>query len=130
MRRLAALFTLAILVSHVTNTAAAEPQRFVGFVTKVIDADSLRIAGSGPDIRLWGVDGPEWNQVGGPEGHELLQLIADGQVIACVAIDRSRGRINARCFLPSGIEINRQVIEHGPATEYCHFSRNAYGTCR
>ena len=131
MTRAAALFT-ALAIAAAGNATAQEPLPVhTGRVVQVIDGDSLRLENLVPDVRLWGVDAPEWNDPMGPLATIRLDRVAGGRWVACAEMDRDRyGRVVARCHLDGTREVNRMVIEQGPATEYCRFSRNAYGTCR
>ena len=130
MRLLAALSTLAVLTA--TPVVAQEQKPIhTGRVVQVIDGDSLRLENLVPDVRLWGVDAPEWNDHDGPLATIRLDRIAGGRWVACAEMDHDRyRRIVARCHLDGEREVNRMVIERGPAVEYCRFSKNAYGTCR
>ena len=128
MRRLAALLALAALAA--APAAGQQRQIHAGRVVQTIDGDSLRLENLVPDVRLWGVDAPEWNDAMGPLATIRLDRIAGGQWVACVEMDRDRhGRIVARCHLDGEREVNRLAIEQGPAVEYCRYSRGAYGTC-
>ncbi|MCB1492721.1 MAG: thermonuclease family protein [Rhodobiaceae bacterium] len=61
---------------------------------------------------------------------DRMVRIAQDKIVTCRVTDRDRyGRTVARCTLPSGRDIGYELITDGFAREYCHFSRNFYGTC-
>lgn len=103
------------------------PEIVSGRVSYVVDGDSLYVAGHKPQIRLWGVDAPEQGRTGHKAATDYLFLITQGQPVTCQIVDRDRyGRTVARCFLPDGREINRQMIESRKAKEYRLFSKGFY----
>jgi len=83
--RIAITITLLLLLAV---SAMAEEAH----VLKVIDGDSLRIElrGLQMDLRLLGIDAPEYNQPGGPEATEFVKAwIAQGGTID-LEYDRKR----------------------------------------
>jgi endonuclease YncB( thermonuclease family) len=89
---------LASILLLTAPTAHAEPVR-------VIDGDSLEVAGE--DIRLWGIDAVEGNQICQRNGHAwrcgddatlALQTLVDQGEVACTEVDTDRyGRTVATC---------------------------------
>jgi len=101
---------------------------FEGRAVRVVDGDTLRIAGIGAPVRLWGVDAPERNERGGPEATALLRREALGHALACkeMAVDRYQ-RIVARCLrADTGEDISERMIESGLADEYMHYTGGFY----
>ena len=102
-------------------------------VSRVVDGDSLYLAGQQRQIRLWGVDAPERNKPGYWSARRVLNNLTNNQRVSCFPKELDRfGRIVSRCFLSedrSGVELNRQLLERGVAREYCYFSRGFYGFC-
>ena len=102
-------------------------------VGRVVDGDSLYLAGQQRQIRLWGVDAPERNKPGYWSARRALNNLTNNQRLSCFPKELDRyGRIVSRCFLSgdqSGVELNRQLLERGVAKEYCYFSRGFYGFC-
>lgn len=99
---------------------------------RVVDGDSLYIAGSDTQIRLWGVDAPERDEHGYQRAKDSLRKLALGKYLRCVQQDIDKyGRVVARCYRKNdNRELNRVQIESGVADEYCHFTRGYYGHCR
>ena len=103
---------------------------FTGRVTRIVDGDTFWVASQNASIRVWGLDAPETDQLGGSAATgELARLIAD-QTLQCRQRDIDRyGRIVGQCFLANGRDITAAMIASGTAQEYCRFSGNYYRTC-
>lgn len=114
-------------------TSHSAPPRdidFSGRVTRIVDGDTLWISGQDERIRVWGLDAPETNRVGGAVATAAIMRLVSGRVLHCRQRDIDRfGRSVGQCFLPDGRDITREMIGSGTATEFCRFSRNYYGTC-
>jgi endonuclease YncB( thermonuclease family) len=92
---------------------------------RVIDGDSLKIAGR--DIRLFGIDAPEYLQTCmragrawpcGREAAEALRLAAAGREVVCRARDLDRyGRTVAICQA-GGVDLGAAMIKGGLAVAY------------
>lgn len=99
-------------------------------VSKVLDGDTFTLKGQSRRIRVWGLDAPEWNHVGGSASTAMMRKLITGMALHCKVRDMDRyGRFVAQCFLPDGRDIAAEMIRAGVATEYCRFSRGYYGTC-
>ncbi len=93
------------------------------------DGDSLEL--NGTEVRLHGIDAPEYNQsCGSPEGEyncgreagEALAGLLRGQTISCQVIDRdSYGRAVSVCR-NGNLEINREMVRRGWAVAYLRHS--------
>ena len=126
---IAALGGAACLPETTPDISTDDQIHVSGAVTRVVDGDSLYIASVATQIRLFGVDAPERDEDGYAEATKVLKSVALGEHTTCRVIEHDRyGRIIGRCTV-NGVEINRHVIHNGPATEYCRYSKNAYGTC-
>jgi endonuclease YncB( thermonuclease family) len=102
-------------------------QEFTARVVRVVDGDSLYLQGRRAQIRLWGVDAPEYDQQGGSEATALLTALALGKMVRCRMMDTDHyGRTVARLFLADGQEINRLMIKSGKAREYRRFTKGFY----
>ena len=100
-----------------------------GRVVRVVDGDSIYLAGVDKQIRLFGVDAPERDEPLYAEAKEYLNELVYNQTLQCTIVEYDKyERIIGRCFL-DGTEINERLIKNGPSTEYCRFSKNFYGTC-
>lgn len=99
-------------------------------VERVVDGDTLYLAGEKRRIRLFGVDAPERGEPGFDAARADLERLVADERLRCdvVAIDRY-DRPVARCRLDDGREINRALIGTPHVREYCRFSGGLYGGC-
>lgn len=106
------------------------PAPFESAVVRVVDGDGIMVEGDARQIRLWGVDAPEPDTAQGPVATKTLSDLVTGKHVRIEPrnIDQY-GRVVSRVYVGE-VEINRKLIETGPATEYCRYSKNAYGTCK
>ncbi|WP_296720705.1 thermonuclease family protein [Erythrobacter sp.] len=92
---------------------------------EVIDGDSLRVGGT--EVRLFGVDAPEFTQTcfsnGSPVAcgvmaKEALEGLIGGATLACIAQDTDTyGRTVARCST-SGVDVGDALVASGWATAF------------
>ena len=122
-------FAIAIGLTAAATLAAASP--LISGLAIARDGDSLRIGRD--EIRLFGIDAPEWEQTctrdgkswpcGEAAAQELGRLVT-GRELSCIAIDKDEhGRAVARCNL-LGKDINAAMVESGHAIAYRHYSTN------
>jgi endonuclease YncB( thermonuclease family) len=106
--------------------AAAEP--FSG-LAQAKDGDSLMVGQR--EVRLFGIDAPEWSQnctragkpwaCGQAAAGQLSKLVT-GKQVRCVAVDTDvHGRTVARCTVGT-VDVNRQMVSNGYAIAYRHYS--------
>lgn len=123
----------AITAITVLTANAAELPRPTG-PAQVIDGDGLFV--DAREIRLFGIDAPEWNQrchdgqpCGGLAKAYLESLVA-GKTIACQGIEWIRGRrgrrLLARCFV-EGRDLSAEMVRAGWARPYLKYSREYEG---
>jgi micrococcal nuclease len=113
-----------------TRNSATHAGRHSGTVTRIIDGDTFIASFSDRPVRIWGLDAPERNQAGGAAATAELTRMAAGRLVVCEIRDIDRyNRLVGQCILPGGVDITAAMIRAGVAREYCHFSRNYYGTC-
>ena len=91
----------------------------------VIDGDSLVI--NKTEIRLFGVDAPEFNH---PYGNKakwaLLRLCQGHRIRAEVDHIDAHGRTVARCYLPCGSDISELMVKQGLAIDWPKYSGGIY----
>jgi micrococcal nuclease len=116
--------------SNLVPQASEGGINFSGSVFKIIDGDTFSLRGHTSKIRVWGLDAPEMNTSLGRRSKEEMHRLIDGKTLKCERKDiDTYGRTVARCTLPNGADIAREMINSGVAKEYCYYSRNAYGNC-
>ena len=96
---------------------------FDGFIERVVDGDSLHLHGQPVQIRLWGLDAPEWDTPAGPAATAALTRLALGKHPVCDDMGRDRyQRILGRCYLPDGRALTAAMIETGTAQEFWRYT--------
>lgn len=122
-------FILAIVDRLPAKTVEQGPS-IAGVVKRVVDGDSLYVAGLETQVRLFGVDAPERDDPGYSEAKVTLTRLVLNNSVSCKQVDEDRfNRVVARCFLPDGTEVNQAMIDSGTAREYCRYSKGLYGMC-
>lgn len=104
---------------------AGYPQTWEGVVVKVLDGDSLRIQRGGKieEIRLYGIDAPEYRQAYSNKARQYVRRMVDGQEVAVEKMDVDRyGRIVALVTLKDRL-VNRELVEAGLAWYYPRYCR-------
>ena len=126
-----ALILASLIFSNVTQRAVADDLGTIeARVARVVDGDTFKLSGQSQSIRVWGLDAPERNKVGGSAATAALNALILGQTLSCVVVDIDRyQRLVGQCFLPDGRDITAAMIMTGTATEYCRYSKGYYGTC-
>lgn len=113
----------ALLVIFVSPVLAGEP--FYGSVVKVIDGDSLLLSTGEKviEIRLYGVDSPEYNQPFSGKAKALAQrsVLGEKVLVRPVAYDSYRRLVAIVEY--DGRTLNSELIGAGLAWVYPHFCR-------
>lgn len=106
------------------RATGAVARRFTG-KAYIIDGDSLRIKGE--EIRLFGVDAPEFDHPYGKQAKWALHALTKGQTVQVnvVALDHY-GRTVAKCFLPDGRDLSAEMVKQGLALDWAKFSGGLY----
>ena len=111
--------------------AGAEP----GQMIQLRDGDSFVL--NGEEIRLWGIDAPEFFQTCrdvagmdypcGRRAKKHLQDLIGDRAVRCEATARAENetRIVARCFVGAD-DLGQLMVQGGWAVEYRYFSKGAY----
>ncbi len=120
---------LALTAVVATACPAAAAQSPVVGIGQAKDGDSLTVGGR--EVRLFGIDAPEFAQTctrdgqqwacGAAAADELMRLVTGKQVICLpTGVDRY-GRVLARCMAGSS-DINSRMVELGYAVAYRQYS--------
>ncbi len=107
------------------ETSVKFRQKFSG-IASAIDGDSIKIGSK--EIRLFGLDAPEYNQKCFDEKNEaydcglvsseFLRKLVDGKKLACFYSSKDvYSRFLARCFIGK-ISINEEIVKNGMAVVY------------
>lgn len=91
----------------------------------VIDGDSLVVAKQ--ELRLFGIDAPEFDHPYGKSAKSALIKLCDGQIIrAELQYTDTHGRKVARCTLPDGRDLSAEMVKLGLAIDWAKFSGGIY----
>ncbi len=107
-------------------SASPVPQRVVitgpAYVT---DGDGLRIQKT--EIRLFGIDAPEFSHPLGKKARWALVNLCKGQDIrAELTGTDDHGRMVAKCYLPDGRDLSAEMVKQGLALDWAKFSGGIY----
>lgn len=92
----------------------------------VTDGDGLRIKGE--EIRLFGIDAPEFNHPFGKKAKWTLLALCKGQDVMAISAERDHhDRLVARCFLADGRDLSAEMVKLGLALDWPKFSGGMYG---
>lgn len=126
MRHLTILLACALTFSAQAHGAHAQTKTKPSI--HVIDGDSIEIGTQ--EIRLWGIDAPEYNQTcsgdqqAGRTARAFLIYLIDNKVPTCRSKGRDRyGRTLMICLNHDGMDVSRLMVEAGWAwafTKYSH----------
>jgi len=99
----------------------------------VRDGDSFVL--NGQEIRLWGIDAPEYHQYCfqdeksvpcGKYARQRLENLMEGEAVSCERVNTDRyKRMVARCSV-HGEDIGRLMVSSGFAFDYTRYSHGAY----
>ena len=127
---LAMLAIMLVPALFCPEPAAAMSQKLI-----LHDGDSFSLGGE--EIRLWGIDAPEFfqtcrNQAGqdyscGRQAKDNLRDLIGGRAIRCETTTRAKNetRTVARCFVGAD-DLGQMMVRSGWAVEYQYFSKGVY----
>lgn len=104
---------------------AAAPSSFSARVETVVDGDSLEVRRGSEvlQVRLYGVDCPEWEQAHGPAATRFTSALAAGRTVTVrVRETDDYGRLVAEVDLPDGRSLNRELLRAGHAWWYRRYA--------
>lgn len=118
---------LAIFIVLMLNIVVfADIEKISGIVSWVHDGDSFTITSGGQkiEVRLWGIDAPEYKQNGGREATKYLILLIKDRVVSIEKVDTDDyGRIVAKVYREDQY-INLAMIVAGQAWWYKRYAPN------
>lgn len=121
-----ALLLIGFLLSAPCAGCAAG-QFLSGKATKIIDGDSVIVRRNGRnyEIRLWGIDCPEYNQPYGAAAEKLTRRLAGtGSVRVAVKSKDSYGRMVGVLYRGS-LNVNEELVRQGAAWVYDQYCQEA-----
>jgi len=114
---------LTILVLALSSPAPAA--EFTGRVIKVLDGDSLVVLSQGSwiEVRLFGVDAPEYGQTYADQAkYHLSRLVYNRKVNVRVRDTDQYGRVVGEVVLPGGFNVGQEMVKSGLAWWYRRYA--------
>jgi endonuclease YncB( thermonuclease family) len=134
------LLAWALAAWLVVPASAAEPSdtqaspELIRGKARAMDGDSLRVGRR--EIRLWGIDAPEFDQSCERDGRtwdcgraarSALASRIDGRTVECQVRDRDAyRRAVSVCRVAGRATLNEWMVQHGWAVDYRRYSKGAY----
>ncbi len=109
---------------HAAARAVVRPKVVEG-PAWVVDGDGLVIRGV--QVRLFGVDAPEFDHPYGRKARGALIGLCKGQRVRAEIVGEDQyGRAVARCYLPDGRDLSAEMVRRGLALDWPRFSGGRY----
>jgi micrococcal nuclease len=107
------------------SPACAQSPRLEASLLKVYDGDSLqlRLQSGVIEVRLHGVDSPEYDQRGGREAQRWLRQRLKGSRLTLEPISQDRYQRMVAILYVDRVQINRELVAQGHAWAYRQFLR-------
>jgi endonuclease YncB( thermonuclease family) len=116
------------------NVRAPAPSAPVSGVARIIDGDSLEIAGV--QIRIFGIDAPEWRQqcrnargesyACGREARRTLDRLIGGRTVTCTPVTHDRYERDVATCEVVGRDLGDAMVRAGHAVDYARHSGGRY----
>ena len=122
------LFTIARFVYQLIAGIYSlfRPKKTFTTYVSTIDGDSLAFWHNGQkcEIRVFGIDAPEWSQPEGPKAASMMRSMVDGQEITVKPIKTDKyNRLVSEIYLSDGTDIGRTMVQKGMAIAEIRFSK-------
>lgn len=96
-------------------------------IYKLRDGDSFRLDGYYNDVRLWGIQAPEYGEKGFYEAKNALNEITSGKTLNCWSKYRDKYKRHvSMCFLSDGRDIARILVNKGVVVDWPKYSGGYY----
>ena len=109
---------VGMLVSPVAGEAADNV--IVGKVVKVLDGDSCKVRQGGRiyEVRLWGIDAPEYGQPYGAEARRLAKTLLDNARVQVTVKSRDSYGRTVGAIKVGRMDVNEELVRQGAAWVY------------
>ena len=123
-RKDGALFRILVLAVALLVSAPALAADLVGKVDRVIDGDTIVVAGV--HVRLWGINAQERYTEPGKVATAFLRSLIDGKMVFCHDTGtKTWGRPVMQCFV-LGPDLGDALVDSGNAVDWPKYSRGYY----
>ena len=118
---------ICLLIGFIDNTAASDRdkdgEKISAEVEKIIDGDSLKVRSGNKmiELRLWGIDAPEFDQPGAEESEQALSTLIDKAQLTLIAKDIDKyGRLVVIIY-KGDVNINEEMVKTGHAWVHIYY---------
>ena len=124
MRHLVLMLSLFWVFSAMSGLAAAMEEAYGARVSRAIDGDSLAVEARGKtfQVRLWGIDAPEWGQAFSIESREVSRKLVKGRKVIIHPQYRDKFDRIVAIVEVDGRLLNEEMVRRGMAwvsNRYC-----------
>ena len=116
--------TTAALILCLLLAFSLAAESISGKVTLIYDGDTFLMQEGlkSVEIRLWGIDAPEYKQSGGREATKFLIRLIKDRFVKVEKVDQDKyGRVVGKVYLED-LYVNLEVLKNGHAWWYQHFA--------
>ena len=119
------LLALCIMALLPQSPTIAGSGQFEALVDYVIDGDSLRVRADERevDVRLWGIDAPEYDQPGSKEAKKELQNLVLGKKVTIYPKYRDKYNRLIAIVHQEELNVNENLIESGHSWVHVYYCR-------
>lgn len=120
------LLIVAILLCTTAGTIHAG-FTLTGKVTKIIDGDSVRVLQGGRyhEVRLWGVDCPEYDQPYAAAARKLSKRLLSGKIVTVEVKNHDMYGREVGVVHRGTLNVNEELIRQGAAWVYSRYCRES-----
>ena len=113
-------FCILVSIVLLQFISSGEGLAMEGIVVKVIDGDSIKVLVDGivKEVRLYGIDTPEYRQPYSNKAKQLTKRLADKQLVTIVTKDIDRYGRTVGVVFSRGKMVNRELVREGLAWFY------------
>lgn len=113
-------FCILVSIVLLPFISSGEGLAMEGIVVKVIDGDSIKVLVDGivKEVRLYGIDTPEYRQPYSNKAKQLTKRLADKQLVTIVTKDIDRYGRTVGIVFSRGKMVNRELVREGLAWFY------------
>lgn len=123
--------TVSFLIAAVLFLATAVPAHaeitLTGKVTKIIDGDSVLVLQRGlyHEVRLWGIDCPEYDQPYAVAAGKLVKTLLRGKIVTVKVKNRDMYGREVGVIHRGTLNVNEELIRQGAAWVYGRYCRES-----
>jgi len=109
----------------ISGSISQDSGTFPGFVVSVIDGDSIMVKRDGQDleIRLWGIDAPEYDQPRARASYNALRSVVINRDLMLEVVDRDKYDRLVAIAQRGSLNINEYMVRSGYAWVHIYYCK-------